>query len=205
MIMRRDSHLIIGIAGKTGSGKSTAAVYIKDNLGNALVIDVDKVAKDIYRIDPEVCAKISKGFSGCVSDKGKIDFSALAKKVFSDPHELEKLNRLMFPRIKKRVKEIIKDNPANILIIDAAVLFESGLDILCDYIVLVRAPKNKRLALLELDEPGKDPAELALRVEGQRLRDLPEKADYVLDNSEDLDSLYRKLDRIIGSIKKNGT
>lgn len=67
--------IIIGIVGKTGSGKSTVAGYIQKQSKDVLLIDADRVAKDIYRCDPSLCLRIKEHFENCVTEQGDVVFS----------------------------------------------------------------------------------------------------------------------------------
>lgn len=197
--------IVIGIVGKTGSGKSTIARYIQKKSKDALVIDGDKVAKEIYRTDPQACRETIKAFKDCALKDHGIDFAALGRKVFSDPAALQRLNSLMFPRLRRQVKRIIRENPdKKTIIIDAAVLWDCGLDRLCDVVLLVKAPKEKRTRFLFEKEPGRKPQELLCRIEGQAIKECPEKADFVVFNEGDREALFAEIDKILSILEQNG-
>lgn len=102
-------------------------------------MDVDKVAKNIYSKNPVILNELRKIFGdGVFNSDGDLIYKSLAEKVFSSKTELEKLNRLMFPLIRSELKNILNENQdKNYIMIDAAVLFDCKLDLMCDYVILV--------------------------------------------------------------------
>ena len=122
---------IIGVTGIIGSGKSTAARYIAQEL-KYQYIDVDVVGHDVLAHDVAVRELILQTFD-------TVDRSALAKIVFANPQELRKLNAIIHPRMV----ELIWQRLAVATVIDAAVLFQMGLDKYCTKLVFVDAPRER--------------------------------------------------------------
>ncbi len=147
--------IVIGIVGKTASGKSTAGAYIeslaKSLSKSILVIDVDSLAKSIYCKNNSILKDLRACFGDDIfCEDGTIKYEILANKVFSQRCELEKLNKLMFPLIISEVKGFINKNMSkDFIIIDAAILFNCELYRLCDYIILIKANINKRKKFLK--------------------------------------------------------
>lgn len=162
----------------------------------ALLIDADKLAKRIYKENPEVLSKLEGLFGKEMFDsKGNPVFKALAEKVFSDKTKLEKLNKLMFPLIKRKIKDIININSGReYIIIDAAVLFDCKLDKLCDYIIIVESSLRRRKNFLK--QKGFSDYEAELRVRGQHLRINKDKADYIIENNGSKKNLLEKVKEI---------
>ncbi len=139
--------IIVGITGKSGSGKSMFSSFIREN--NFEVIDCDEVAR-IIRKKEEVILKIKKSFPDCFL-KNELSMSKLREKVFNSEKEFSKLNKIMFPLIIKEVKNIIKQkkkDKLNILFLDMAVLFQSKANKLVNKIILVDADRQTRLVRL---------------------------------------------------------
>jgi dephospho-CoA kinase len=126
---------IIGITGISGAGKSTIAAIIKQEY-KALVIDVDQVGHQVLNKDAAVRKKILKEF-------GTLERSDLGPMVFADSKKLKKLNAIMHPVMIKKIKTALAKNKSKqLVIIDAALLFQMGLNKLCDHVLFVDAPKK---------------------------------------------------------------
>jgi len=119
---------IIGLTGGIGSGKSEASKILK-SLG-AKTINADTIGHFVYKKHTKVWGEIIEGFGEAVLDKnGNIVRSKLANRVFSSKSELDKLNRICHPEIKKLViKELDQFRLASvkIAVVEAAILIEAN-------------------------------------------------------------------------------
>ncbi len=145
---------IIGITGRISSGKSTVADFFKRCRSNILVLDIDVTAKGLYEKYPEIKSELKSVFGECIFGcKNDILFDRLSEIVFFKQSELKKLNRIMFPRIRKEVRGLLRSAADfDYIIIDAAILFGAKLDLLCDYIIFVDSSEEKRKLLLKTAE-----------------------------------------------------
>ena len=139
--------VIIGITGRLGSGKSTVAQEFA-RLGCAL-IDADKINHEILT-RPEVIDQIHRWWGPAVLDsQGKIDRNALGSIVFADEMALKQLTDLVHPLIAQREKELIgkyrQDSAIAAVVLDVPLLFESGQDKWCDFVIFVEADDHIRL------------------------------------------------------------
>ncbi|MCG9479935.1 MAG: dephospho-CoA kinase [Actinomycetia bacterium] len=181
VINREDVIFIIGIAGKIGSGKTTVARILGQQLENSLLIDVDSLAKQLYENYPDLLKDIRMEFGDQVFSQDRLDYGQLAKKVFTDQSQLTRLNRIMFPLIRSEIKEQIQSNQhKDYIIIDAAVLFNCKLNILCDHITWVKAPP--RLRKKYLVSKGISEAEAEMKIKGQKIRIDKSLVDRIIDN-----------------------
>ena len=135
--------LLVGITGGIGSGKSTIAkTFI--SLGIP-IFNSDAVAKNIINTDKEVINQITNQF-GAIYNEGKIDTAKLAQLVFNDKNELEKLNHIIHPKVREKLKNWIDEHSNSpILMQEAAILIESGAYKNLDKIILVVAPIEERI------------------------------------------------------------
>lgn len=135
--MKKD---IIGLVGKPGSGKS----YIAEIIAREYKYDwicVDKLGYEILDKNKE---KISFAFGKEILDQnGLINRSKLAKIAFSSEENRYKLHKLVHPPIFQEIYQILKTPRKKV--IDAALLFEIHLDILCSDVWFVEAPFECRL------------------------------------------------------------
>ncbi|MBL4670459.1 MAG: dephospho-CoA kinase [Flavobacteriales bacterium] len=135
--------LLVGLTGGIGSGKSTIAKVFKA-LG-VPVFNSDAIAKDIINNNREVVKQISAEF-GAIYSNGKLDKVKLSGIVFNDKTALEKLNKIIHPKVSEYFEAWIDENKkASILIKEAAILIESGAYQQMDEIILVTASEMIRI------------------------------------------------------------
>ena len=138
--------MIVGITGGIGSGKSTIARELARR--GYTVYDCDQEAKRIIAENADVQQEIiellgEEAFIKVQSDKvqsTKYNTQYVAKRVFEDSHLLAALNAIVHPAVGL---DIMKRKPD---FVESAILYESGLDILCDRIIVVDAPEEIRIA-----------------------------------------------------------
>lgn len=167
------------------------------------VLDVDAIAKDIYKKNTGIKTDLKKTFGpDIIDDNENILYGKLAKIVFSDQIELSKLNRLMFPLIRREIRRMIKSDKDNdYIIIDAAVLFDAKLDLLCDFIVLVDTERNLRKTFLK--NKNLNDNEIELRIEGQHIKINESRVDFRIINDSGIENLKKKTLNIFKAVKKN--
>ena len=200
--------IVIGIVGKTASGKSTAGAYIeslaKSLSKSILVIDVDNLAKSIYCKNNSILKDLRVCFGDDIfCEDGTIKYEILANKVFSQRCELEKVNKLMFPLIISEVKGLINKNMGkDFIIIDAAILFNCELYRLCDYIILIKANINKRKKFLKDKKTNLSDLDIELRTGGQYIKIIKKFVDFTVVNDGSKLDLQKKVDVIFKVINK---
>ncbi|MEK7805683.1 MAG: dephospho-CoA kinase, partial [Planctomycetota bacterium] len=138
---------IIGITGGISSGKSTIGRMIA-SMGSEY-IDADEMCHRLFLVQ-ELKNKIVERFGSTVQDiYGKIDRSRLAEIVFQDKTCLDDLCSILHPivieRIKSKITEIEKQGRRKAIVIDAALLEESDLSSICDFIIFVNTSRDRRL------------------------------------------------------------
>lgn len=143
--------MIIGLTGGIGSGKSIASDMLK-SYGSS-VIDVDLVAREIVRPGTRALSLIEKTFGqDVILENGELDRKLLGSIVFADSEKLEKLNEITHKDIKVRTKEII-DCLVNIgervIIVDAALLFEIGLNEFTDMVWYIFSSEDVRISRIK--------------------------------------------------------
>ena len=135
--------VLVGLTGGIGSGKSTVA-KVFETLG-VPIFNSDLIAKSIVNNDAEVISKIVAEFGAIYLD-GELDKVKMATIVFNDKTALEKLNKIVHPKVALYFENWVEQNAsAEILIKEAAILIESGAYKQMDKIVLVTAPEALRL------------------------------------------------------------
>lgn len=144
--MNNRSLKIAGITGGVGSGKSFITGEFK-NLG-AKIIDADKICHELLE-DEAIKAQITEIWPTALDcNSGAISRGNLAELAFANKESISKLNKILHPVIIKQIKEFIakykKNERGGVVIIDAALLEESGLSSLCDAIIFVETESDLR-------------------------------------------------------------
>jgi len=175
---------VIGLLGGIGSGKSRVAEAM-GTLG-ALVLDADRAAHRVLQ-EPDVRQWIVGRWGEAVEGpEGRIDRERLASIVFADRFELEALEALVWPPVRREFQRRIAagqaDPECRAIVLDVPKLLEAGWDRLCDRLLFVEAPAEVRLARVG-QERGWTAEQLAARETMQRpLQQKRLRADYVIDN-----------------------
>ncbi len=172
----------IGVTGGIGSGKTTVCKVFR--LLGIPVFEADVIAKEIINTNENLRGRISQLFGSDVyNSDGFIKRKKLADIVFRDERKLNQLNGLVHPAVRDEFllwSEQKKNYPY--VVLEAAILFESGFDSLTDYTILVTAPEDERLKRVVLRD-GSSTAEVKERMDRQfPERKKQELADIVLQN-----------------------
>ena len=169
-----------------------------------MVVDLDKVAKGIYSVNDKILKKLEDLFGEDILDSSKkLKFNILARKVFSNQEELKKLNRLMFPLIKEDVENIINNNSdKNYVVVDGAVLFDCRLSALCDYIILVKAERDRRESFLKNKNKNLSDEDIELRMNGQYIKVNKNLVNFVIENNNSKLQMYEEVKKILRKIEE---
>jgi len=192
---------IIGLVGGIGAGKSTVA-RILQSLG-AAVIDSDRLAHDELA-NPEVIATLRGWWGDKVCPSNDVDRKALASIVFSDPRKLDRLEKLLYPRIHRQRERLVEgfnaDPAVRAIALDAPKLYEAGLGDYCDAVIFVAADWPDRVRRVAASR-GWSEEELRRRENFQNSLDTKRaNADHVVINHSSLDQLRIDVERILASV-----
>ncbi|MGD1100761.1 MAG: dephospho-CoA kinase [Terriglobia bacterium] len=199
---------IFGLTGGVACGKSTVARYFQD-LG-AHIIDADRVGHELIEPGRAAYQEILEHFGRESLDAGgRIDRKKLGPKVFADPQQLRLLNAIVHPRIIARVQELAAEqqrrNPHAVVIVDAALIFESGFGGTLRKVLVAWCRPEQQLERL-MAKTGVSREEAERRIQAQMpLEEKRRRADYLIDCSGTLEqsraqaeAIYLELWRIVG-------
>jgi len=191
--------LRIGVTGGIGSGKNMVSQRMKE-LG-AYVFDADSEAKKILQENNDVQEDLILEFgTDIVNPDRTINEKKLAVKGFSNEENQAILNAIIHPyvfdEIDTRYETISEKEEVPIFIVNAALIYESGLDQHLDYTIVVTAQYGLRLQRA-LKKGKLTRAEIRKRMDLQ----LPEEsnvkmADFVIDNNGTEEQLKEQVDQI---------
>lgn len=175
---------LIGLTGGIGSGKSTVAKVFMA-LG-VPVFNSDNVAKDIINNDDGVVKLVSETF-GAIYENGLLNKEKLAAIVFNDKSALEKLNKIIHPKVAEYFEKwVSENNNAPLLIKEAAILIETGVYKQLDQLILVSAPEKLRIErVVKRDKTTEQ--QVLDRIKSQLSEEEKQKvADYIIINNDEL-------------------
>ncbi len=135
----------LGLTGPTGAGKSTVARLLEQN--GIPLVDADAIARTVTEKGSPVLSALADTFGkDILFPDGSLDRRALAAVAFSSKENTERLNAVSHPAILARIRRALADATGDAVVLDAPLLFETGLDALCDHTVAIVADEAVRLA-----------------------------------------------------------
>ncbi|MAD13281.1 MAG: dephospho-CoA kinase [Flavobacteriaceae bacterium] len=135
--------IIVGLTGGIGSGKSKILNFLKKK--GFPCYDSDKRAKQLVNSNLELKNKIKKEFGNDIYKLEEIDSKTLSNIVFNKPYKLKLLNSIIHPYVRNDFNEFKLKTKASLVFKESAIMFESKTNLLCDFIVLIKAPIQVRL------------------------------------------------------------
>ena len=136
---------VIGVTGGIACGKTVLTDALK-NLG-AVVIDADEVSRALTAPGGEALDAVRAAFGDGVFRGGELDRRALGAIVFSDPEQKKRLEDILHPMIRDRIRSLL-DRAEGIIFLSAPLLFECGYEKVCDEVWCVYVPKKEQLRRL---------------------------------------------------------
>lgn len=194
--------VIIGLTGGIGSGK-TRVGYLFRRLKTPL-IEADKIVHGLLGRRP-VKKALQRLYGDKIFNKFKINHQELARISFANRKSVNRLNKLLHPLARKEIIRQITACRARAVAIDAALLMETGLSDICDFIVFVKANKSTRLKRVKASRNW-PAAEVASRERFQMPTALKEqRADFIIDNNGSVRNTFKQVKEIIAKIVTNRT
>lgn len=180
---------VIGLTGSIAAGKSTVARLLAE-LG-AAVVDVDALGHEVLA-RPDVTRRVADLLGDDVlTDEGDLDRMRVGKAVFADERLLADLEAIVHPLVGERARKLLHAarTSARIVVLDAALLFEGGLERFCDEVWFVDADVETRRRRT-METRGWSPDELDRRAARQLpVAEKRRRADVHLLNDDDLAAL----------------
>ena len=192
--------MIIGITGSIACGKSTVSNYLKSK--GYIVIDADRIGHEALD-DDYVKEKLILAFGNEILEDNKINRQKLGELVFGNSSNLNVLNSIIHPEIRKKILEKIdKNNDQEFIFIDVALLFEAKFDDLVDKIIVVYVDENTQLTrLMKRNSISKKEA-LSRIVSQMSPIEKAKLGDYTVNNNLDVINTYEQVDKVLSELKK---
>ena len=194
----------IGILGGIGSGKSSVVRHVTEF--RLKIFDADKIGHDLLR-DPDVVKRLRQTFPNSVFDAdGQVIRPRLARRVFGESADhqaaLAQLEQIIHPAIHREIKRQIQavSTDVDALILDAAILLETGWADECDYLIYVDTPEALRIERVK-NSRNWSAEDLARRESSQLpLETKKRRADFIVQNSGTIEDAVHQMTGILRSL-----
>lgn len=189
--------LLVGLTGGIGAGKSTVSALLAEH--GAVVVDADRIARDLQAPGSPVVRAMAERFGGAiVDDEGVLDRAAVAAIVFGESEEakaaLADLNGIVHPAMQSEIERQIAEHADSdrIVVLDFPLLGENPRDDL-DATVVVDIDPDVAVSRL-VEDRGMDETDARNRIASQISReDRLAQATHVIDNSGSIDQLRSRV------------
>lgn len=196
--------LKVGLTGGIGTGKShVAKIFIE--LG-CYVFDADKIARQVVEPGEVGFEKVVAEFGKeILAEDGTIDRAKLGQIVFSSPEKREKLNQILHPIIIAKqdglISETINQDPNAIVIIDAALMIETGSYKRFDKLIVVYCDRESQIERV-MKRNNLPRNEVESRINSQMPSDEKRKyADIEIDTSGTFEETEDKVKAVYQELK----
>ena len=196
--------LVAGVTGGIGSGKSSFVALLVER--GAQAVDADLLARDALKPAQPAWHSVVDQFGDeiLVPHSMEIDRARLAEIVFNDRHKLAALNAIVHPVVFAGIADALErlSNTEEIVILDAALIVETGLHRNLDVLIAVIAEEETRRKHL-LGQRGMPLADVNARMSSQiDQTELEALADIVVRNDGTLEDLSREAERVWAELER---
>lgn len=197
--------IVLGLTGSIGMGKSTAAAMLR-RLGVPL-FDADLAVHRLLAPSGAAVRAVSVTFPGVETEAGGIDRALLGQRVFTDPAALRRLEAILHPMVAAEERRFLARSRARrvpLAVLDIPLLFETGAERRCDYVLVVSAP-----ALVQRQRVMQRPGMTEIRLNAILRKQMPDhrkrhRADFVVPTGAGRSLTLRGLKAIVRLLRKRG-
>ena len=176
---------ILGLTGGIGSGKSAVSAMF-EKLG-ITVVDADIVAREVVEPGSVGLKKIVEHFGKTIlTSEGVLDRAKLRGIIFDNETEKSWLNALLHPLIRESMLKQLQQATSDYVILVAPLLFENGLEKLCNHTLLIDVPVTTQITRTSARDNVSEAQAKKIIASQMSRADKQLKADDILDNDRAL-------------------
>ena len=196
--------LVVGLTGGVASGKTTVSQILRQE--GAILIDADQIARELVQPRTPTWSELIRVFGKEILEADEsINRKKLAAMVFSNHQKRRLLEEILHPQIRneidRRVEEIRKKDPEAVVVVDAALLVETGAYRRMDKLIVVTATEaqqierlRKRTGAAQEEAKGIISSQMALEAKVN-------VADFIIRNEGTLEETSKKAKEIFQELK----
>lgn len=190
--------MVLGITGGVGCGKSTLLSMLEKKKG-AKVILADNLGHEVMEPGTECYEQIVTLLGSSILDEtGHIKREKMAQIIYGDDEKRRKVNEIVHPSVKKEIKERIRMWQAEpLVVVETALMFESGCDAYCDEVWGIFTDPEIRIDRLSKSRGYSREKSLSIMQKQMSYEELKQKCSHVLFNDEDPDKLWEQIKELL--------
>ena len=199
---QRERGIIVGITGGIACGKTTVSQLLTEK--GAIPINADEIGHQLLKADSPVLDELINAFGQeILEESGDVSRKKLGAIVFQDKSARERLNSILHPLIIERsrshARQLVREDPSCVVLLDAPLLIEAGAYASVDLIVVVSASQETQVKrIIERSKAQNRPlteTEAQARIDSQMpLSEKVKYADVVIENEGTLEVLKKQVD-----------
>lgn len=187
--------LKVGITGGIGSGKSLVCSYFERT--GYPVLYADRIAHEITDSDERVKREIVRLLGPeAYLPNGRLNRPFVASKIFEQKPLQRKINRIVHPRVIEEINRRLDQSAKaghHLGFVEAALIYEAGLDAILDYVVVVEADEATRIARV-VQRDGVTEEQVRQRLDAQwKSSEKVKRADFILYNNGTREELMERV------------
>ena len=196
--------ILIGITGGIACGKTEVTNIFREK--GAVVLSGDRIGKAVVEKNRRILKELVRTFGHeILNKKGGLNRRRLGEIAFASQKSKEKLNRMVHPyllnELRRKIEGLGKKHHRGMVVIDAALIVEWGLQKELDYLIFVQSKREDKIKRLR-EMKGYSRREALDRINSQLPETTKRKlADFIIKNDKGLTELKEKANRVWEKIK----
>ena len=193
--IKRGAPLKIAIVGKIASGKSTVLEEFKK--ANSCCLSSDQIVHELYA-QKEVQNLIIKKLK--IKEEGEF-IDVLRNHIANNPKDLDKLEKIVHPLVKKEIESSFKKSKAKLLVAEVPLLFKAKMQNMFDVIIGVDIDEKIQIERLELRDKEKSALLKRINDENNLFKEHRSEIDFIVNNNDNLACLRKEVRSIICKVE----
>ena len=192
---------VLGLTGGIGCGKSEAAKFLA-SLG-AKHIDADAISRSLTAENGEALPEIRRIFGDEVFfEDGQLNRRALGDVIFHDPAAKRALEGVIHPLVQRRTVDEIQSAEEKVAVLDVPLLFETGMDVLCDECWTMSASEEEQVRRV-MERDGLSEEQARARISCQMpMEERNARANRVISSERPIEKTRSELSSLFNQLLK---